>query len=229
MHAGRPNNEYVNSATSATWPQPAKRISTSTPSEILPAPVLQSQPDLAAQKRTRFKESTADWFRAGWQRVSGRFGADQILAASEADNDTDEVTEGDHYGAWWGSSKRGMALAEAEEIDEVVVEREWGDELKSCNTSEHGGEKAHNTPTAGGLITLSPVAERDSESTHSQSTASACKTLGYLRHRAWPAIYGFFDTRFSSPQSEEQYRRENWYFRKVRSDCHSRAKPCHQD
>ncbi|KAI0747292.1 hypothetical protein BC629DRAFT_1585210 [Irpex lacteus] len=107
-----------------------------------------------------------------------------------------------------------MALAEAEEIDEVVVEREWGDELKSCNTSEHGGEKAHNTPTAGGLITLSPVAERDSESTHSQSTASACKTLGYLRHRAWPAIYGFFDTRFSSPQSEEQYRRENWYFRK---------------
>ncbi|KAI0091492.1 hypothetical protein BDY19DRAFT_629129 [Irpex rosettiformis] len=211
MQAGGFDNGHGNAITPDAHPQSVKVASSSTTGELLPVPVLQSHP--AQRKKTRFKKSTVDWLRAGWQQLTGKFGAGQVASSSEVDVDTEDITEGD-YGAWWGSSKRGIALAEAEEIDEVVVEREWGDELKSCNTSEQGGEKTCNNTAAGGTTTLSTVAERDDESIHSGSTTSACKIYACLRWSIWPAVYGFFDTRFSNQQSEEQYRRENWYIRK---------------
>lgn len=216
MQEGGSDTKHSNAITPLSRSRSDKVASSSTAGEILPMPVLQSRPDTGTQrKKTRFKESTVDWFLVAWQRLTGRFGASQVPSASEVDVDAEDMSEGDYNGAWWGSGKRGLSLAEAEEIDEVVVEREWGDELKSCTTSEQGGEKTYSSPVAGGTTSLSPVAERDDQSTRSGSTTSACIVYTWLRWRIWPMVYGFFDTRFSSQKSEEQYRRENWYFRKV--------------
>ncbi|KAI0701497.1 hypothetical protein BC835DRAFT_1322983 [Cytidiella melzeri] len=181
-------------------PNSQKTLSSSTPGDILPAPVLQSRPEAAVHKK---RTATTHWLRAGWQRISRNLNVTDVPPSSEADVDLEDVVEGnEYYGTWWGPSKRGVALAETEQLDEVVVDREWGDELRSCGGSEQEGGKLGNHPVA---AALAPVPD-DSESTHSQS-------VGILTALRW-RMYEFFDPRFSNKNSEEVYKRENWYLRK---------------
>ncbi|KAI0339670.1 hypothetical protein BDW22DRAFT_1455391 [Trametopsis cervina] len=202
-----------------------------TPSgSLLPAPVqqfsLENQPRHRRRRgfpslHRRLKETTQEWTAGAWRRLLRQFEASPVPPTSDEDQpeteDEEEGVEGNELlGSWWGSTKRAQALAEADEIDEVVVDREWGDDLKSTNSSEQGqGEKTQRpvwTP-ATAAVGGGGQTQTDNASEHSSSFA-ATKVVSAVRWRVWPAVRTFFDPRFSEETSEERYRSENWYLRK---------------
>lgn len=103
-------------------------------------------------------------------------------------------------------------------LDEVVVDREWGEELQkttSATHSDHGGtpEKGGGSNHHGGTST-----DRDSITAHVHANPfwASCTVLAYLRWRMWPGIITFFWTSFVDEHSEQRYKKENWFLRKVR-------------
>lgn len=198
----------------------------STSDAILPAPIVQfatgpsSPAHTRRKRRLRFRDSTGGWVQSGWERLLRKFGADTAPSASSVDLESEGVGEANEiYGSWWGSSKMAQALEDAEEIDEVVVDREWGEELRSTSASDHGGD---SHPVAGGGV-LSAITDADSVvEVSSQSHTglhgfwSSSPLLTFLRWRLWPIVLSFFVTQFVEDKSEELYRKENWFIRKVR-------------
>ena len=100
-----------------------------------------------------------------------------------------------------------------ERVDEVVVDREWSDEIKSSSVthSEHGG-----TPEKSGSNHLAGTnTDRDSFAVRPEGFWGLCRPLIYLRWRLWPLSIAFFYTRFLDEKSEMLYNKENWFLRKV--------------
>ncbi|KAI0628055.1 hypothetical protein C8Q77DRAFT_1245956 [Trametes polyzona] len=97
-------------------------------------------------------------------------------------------------------------------VDEVVVDREWSDEIKSSSVthSEHGGspEKTGSNHHAG------TNTDRDSFAIRPEGFWGLCRPLIVLRWRLWPATYSFFCTHFIDEKSEMHYNKENWFLRK---------------
>ncbi|OBZ73876.1 hypothetical protein A0H81_06404 [Grifola frondosa] len=99
-----------------------------------------------------------------------------------------------------------------EYVDEVVVDREWSDEIKSSSIthSEHGG-----TPEKSGSNHLAGTnTDRESLAIHPESCWGISPVLVFLRWRAWPLILSFFSTPFLDEKSEAHYVKENWFMRK---------------
>jgi osomolarity two-component system, sensor histidine kinase SLN1 len=218
MQAGGSESNYNGLVAPMSRVHERKTLSNPAPGQVLPAPVLQSLPEgsnRSCKKQTRFQENTKSRLKSMWQHVLGKFNTSPIPPSSDADTGADDSDTGDYYDTWWGSNKRGMALAEAEEIDEVVVDREWSDGLKSYSSSDQGGDKVRNFSAANDPSVLSPVAEGESETIHTEGLARATGLRTFIRWRIWPAVYDFFDTQFVNQHSEELYKRENWHLRKV--------------
>ena len=121
--------------------------------------------------------------------------------------------------------QRQQQLLEAEDddvVDEVVVDRNWSEEIRSSVSQSDAGGLPDRHPGAthvangnghgpwGGAST-----DRDSVA-HAEGLWASCRLLIVLRWRIWPAVLDFFSLRFPDKKAEAQYWRENWFMRKVR-------------
>lgn len=192
-----------------------EKLDVNTDESVLPPPVVQFSPTNRSsgkrKQRARIKESTAQVLRAQWDRLLRKFGAGTAPSASsidlDAESDRERTSTVGHYNPEW---KRFEA---AEEIDEVVVEREWGEDIKASSVhSGHGGEKS-------GSGQPGHASGEDAESVAVSHNDGRCNSpvYAYLRYRIWAAIKSFFTNEFIDEKSEEQYRKETWFMRKVRA------------
>lgn len=95
-----------------------------------------------------------------------------------------------------------------DEVDEVVVDREWTEDTRKTTTRAESANQFNDSRQPGGTNT-----DRGSfavvEGFWARSTV-----LIILRWRLWPAMHGFFRPRFMDAKSETQYNKESWFYRK---------------
>lgn len=104
-------------------------------------------------------------------------------------------------------------IEDGDEVDEVVIDRNWQEELKSSTSHSDQGaspEKS-NSHHHGGTTT-----DHDSLFFHATGFWASCWPLIVLRWRVWPAIVDFFVLRFMDQKAEIHYAKESWFMRKVR-------------
>ena len=183
----------------------------------LPPPV--SADASSAGRRSRNKKSArvSGGLRVHWERFVRKLGSGTAPSTSSAFDDS----VGDSSG--YPRSRIGQASQEPpdDRVDEVVVDREWSDEIKSSSIthSEHGG-----TPEKTGSNHLGGTnTDRDSFAVRPEGFWGTFRLLIFLRWRLWPAAYAFFCTHFIDEKSEMHYNKENWFLRKVRILVSSRS------
>ena len=177
----------------------------------LPPPVLAAA-SLASRghKKTRIDGSIKGNLRVHWDRFIRRIGSGTAPSSSSAFEESLAESTG------YSRAAARQALEDPnQEVDEVVVEREWADELKSTSTthSEHGG-----TPdrVGGSNPLVGTNTDRESFAFHTPDGFwGSCTLLIWIRWRLWPFWLQFFYTKFLDERSEEYYRKENWFLRKV--------------
>lgn len=181
--------------------------------DTLPAPVTQGEG--SSDRRGRQKKSARidRGLRVHWDRFRRKLGTGTAPSTSSA---LDDSTAGDSSSH--NRSQKGGQLPEDpdEIVDEVIVDREWSDEIKSSSVthSEHGGspEKSGGSNHLAGTNT-----DHESVAIHVDGFWALCTPLVILRYRIWPAVHSFFSTHFIDEKSEMHYNKENWFLRKVRS------------
>lgn len=177
----------------------------------LPTPVTQrASTSFASRRRKKARIEDAargGRFRVHWDRFLRKIGSGTAPSSSSAFDDSNG--EG-------STSHRAKAPPQDEEdipLDEVVVDREWADDVKTCSTtnSEQGQspEKSGGSGQLGGTNT-----DRDSVAVRADGFWGSCLPLIWLRWRLWPFLLGFFCTRFLDERSEDHYNKENWFLRK---------------
>lgn len=160
--------------------------------------------------------------RVRWDRFLRKIGSGTAPSTSSAFDDSSRDSTGYHRSKVGGI----LRAMDGDEVDEVVVDREWSGEIKSSVHSEHGGtpEKSHGSnPQAGYGGTNT---DRDSVAIHADGCWSSNIVLIWLRYRMWAFIYGFFSTRFMDEKSENHYKKENWFLRKVSVTLTSYRETC---
>ncbi len=179
---------------------------------ILPAPAVHFVGSAAARRaksrKARISEPATRGIRRHWDRLLNKFGSGTAPSASSVDLDTDSVGEGS---AAFDVRHRGeKSLDDTDVVDEVVVEREWGEDIRaSSDHSDHAGDKTvSHQYTSGGLV------DRESMAAHDERAWGGHPAFTFLRYRMWPAILRFFVIQFMDEKSEEQYRKESWFMRK---------------
>ncbi|KAI0664325.1 hypothetical protein C8Q70DRAFT_905421 [Cubamyces menziesii] len=187
-------------------------VSVGFPSQGLPPPVLQHDDGQSTGRRSRTKKNARvhGGLRVHWDRFVRKLGSG--TAPSTSSNFDESVGDSSGY----PRSRQGHSAypepADDQEVDEVVVDREWSDEIKSSSVthSEHGGspEKSGSNHHAG------TNTDRDSFAVRPDGFWGSCRLLIVLRWRVWPATYSFFCTHFVDEKSEMHYNKENWFLRK---------------
>ncbi|KAI0073055.1 hypothetical protein K474DRAFT_1700572 [Panus rudis PR-1116 ss-1] len=178
---------------------------------ILPEPV-QSRSSSSGQRGPKSKKKNArisGGLRVHWDRLRRRIGTGTAPSTSSAIDES--IGESSGFRTRMGTA---VMNEDADEVvDEVVVDREWSDEIKSSSVthSEHGASpEKTGSNHMGGTNT-----DRDSFAIHNaEGFWGSCTPLIHLRWRLWPLVYGFFATRFVDEKSESHYRKENWFLRK---------------
>ncbi|EED83763.1 hypothetical hybrid sensor histidine kinase [Postia placenta Mad-698-R] len=171
----------------------------------LPPPVVQGS--VSSGRRGKKKSARVDGgLRVHWAQFKRRIGtgtAPSTSSALEPDDSGDSSSN---------AQMRQDAQHEVEDdgVDEVVVDREWSDEIKSSSIthSEHGGtpEKSCNQ--------LGTSTDRESLAFHVDGMWASCGLLIFLRWRVWPTVHQFFAHHFVDEKSEMHYRKENWFLGK---------------
>jgi hypothetical protein len=112
---------------------------------------------------------------------------------------------------------------EKEEVDEIVVDRTWSEEIKSSVAHSDAGAAASPEKSNGHQHANTSL---DYDSLEQNEGKSAMwSLLVFIRWRFWPKVMEFFTCRFVDAKSEERYQKENWFLRKVRR--HYGDKSCH--
>lgn len=177
--------------------------------DVLPPPVTQAS--LTPEKKGKQKKSARVErnLRAHWDRFKRRLGTGTAPSTSSA-LEPDESGDGSSYPRSRADRAAQMDEVPDEAVDEVVVDREWSDEIKSSSIthSEHGG-----TPDKGSNA-FGTGTDRESFAIQASGFWGLCMPLVILRWRAWPLMYSFFCTRFLDEKSEAHYNKENWFLRK---------------
>ena len=140
-----------------------------------------------------------------WTRFRRRLGAGTSPSTSSLVEDSAPSSSVDPKG--------GSQCDDYAEVDEVVVDRNWSDDIKSSvSLSEQDislDRPGGHYPTAG------PSTDRDSVALHT-GFWGLCTPLVILRWRLFPAIVEFFSPKFLNEKSELHYVKENWFMHKVR-------------
>lgn len=183
--------------------------------DILPPPVQASAYSPEGRRQGK-KARISLGLHVRFDRFLRKLGSGTAPSTSSALDDSigDSVTVYNRSGEK-GAIGAGAADEEGE-VDEVVVDREWSNELKSSIQSEHGGtpDKSGGSNPQGGFAGTNT--DRDSVAIHAHGLWASCTLLVWIRYRIWPAAFSFFATRFLDEKSEAHYRKENWFMRKVR-------------
>ena len=176
----------------------------------LPTPVQHDANSTGRRSRTKKNARVSGGLRVHWDRFVRKLGSGTAPSSSSAFDDS--VGESSGY----VRSRQGVQLYQEppdDRVDEVVVDREWSDEIKSSSVthSEHGGTPEKSASNhLGGTNT-----DRDSFAVRPEGFWGLSQPLIFIRWRAWPAAYSFFCTRFMDEKSEMHYTKENWFLRKV--------------
>lgn len=183
--------------------------------DVLPPPVQASAYSPGRRKQGK-KTRISLGLHAQFDRFLRKLGAGTAPSTSSALDDSigDSATL---YNRSAGGGGAGAGPTEEDgEVDEVVVDREWSNELKSSVQSEHGGspEKSGSNPQGGFGGTNT---DRDSLAIHAHGFWTNNILLVWIRYRIWPSVFSFFATHFMDEKSEAHYRKENWFMRKVRT------------
>ncbi|PIL24591.1 hypothetical protein GSI_12475 [Ganoderma sinense ZZ0214-1] len=179
----------------------------------LPPPVSFPSNVSSPGHRSRHKKNArvSAGLRAHWDRFVRKLGSG--TAPSSSSNFDESVGESSGYPrSRIGGPATEVQLPVDDRVDEVVVDREWSDEIKSSSVthSEHGA-----SPDKSGSNHLGGTnTDRDSFAIRPEGFWGSCRVLIFLRWRLWPAAYGFFSTKFLDEKSEMHYNKENWFLRK---------------
>ncbi|PCH36400.1 hybrid sensor histidine kinase [Wolfiporia cocos MD-104 SS10] len=174
----------------------------------LPAPATAS---VSSGRRGKHKKSARvnGGLRVHWAQFKRRIGNGTAPSTSNSAIEGDE--SGDSYSNGYLRRQEAQGETEDEGVDEVVVDREWSDEIKSSSIthSEHGGSPEKSSNHLGGTNT-----DRESLSLHAVGFWASCGLLVFLRWRVYPIIRDFFVNHFIDEKSEMHYNKENWFLRK---------------
>jgi osomolarity two-component system sensor histidine kinase SLN1 len=179
-------------------------------STVLPPPAVAVSGACNRPKKT-IRIDGGRGFRDHWARLRRRLGAGTSPSTSSLVDDSAAGSNAGLRGDAQGESQYG----EDTEVDEVVVDRNWSDEIKSSvSLSEQNTSPGGHHPVAG------PSTDRDSVAPRMGGFWGLCVPLTILRWRLFPAILDFFSPKFHNQKSELHYVKENWFMRKVRRMSH---------
>ncbi|KAI0726397.1 hybrid sensor histidine kinase [Fomitopsis betulina] len=162
----------------------------------LPTPVVQSR---RGKKNARIERG----LKVHWAYFKRRLGTVTAPSTSSAF----EPDDGDSYTTGQAPLLH-MGEDEADGVDEVVVDREWSQEMKSSITHSEYGTPDRASNAFGTTI------DRESLFAHPEGRWAKFGPLVLLRWRCWPVVYDFFVSRFVDAKSERHYNRENWFLKK---------------
>ncbi|KAI0773246.1 hypothetical protein BD413DRAFT_473180 [Trametes elegans] len=178
--------------------------------QTLPPPVQQDD-RLSSSRRSRTKKNARihGGLRVHWDRFVRKLGSG--TAPSTSSNFDESVGDSSGY----PRSRQGQSTypePQDDQVDEVVVDREWSDEIKSSSVthSEHGA----SPDKTGSNLHPATSTDRDSFAVHPEGFWGMCRLFIFLRWRLWPVTFSFFCTRFIDEKSEMHYNKENWFLRK---------------
>ncbi|KAJ8589557.1 hypothetical protein M405DRAFT_791542 [Rhizopogon salebrosus TDB-379] len=103
---------------------------------------------------------------------------------------------------------------DADEVDEIVVDRDWTEDMKSSvNHSEHPQEKSRDSHIT------QPVAGTGTSVGHESciipdDAGLFRQIIFFIRWEVWPAAHKFFCVQFYDEKTEDRYRKERWFIRK---------------
>lgn len=166
---------------------------------LLPLPVSTKlgPPVASSQRRVSL------WFtrslKVQWILFKKRLGTGTALSTSSVHDDS---TSGSVHG------KESVPGQPEDEVDEVVVDREWTEDARKSTTKSESAHPFNDSRQPGGTST-----DRESFAVVEGWWAHAT-ILILLRWRLWPAVLRFFRPRFMDAKSESQYTKESWFYRK---------------
>ncbi|TFK48812.1 hypothetical protein OE88DRAFT_1663992 [Heliocybe sulcata] len=173
----------------------------------LPVPVLQSAMTSSSRQRQK-KARIEGGLKVHWERFRKRMGTGTAPSTSEQPDES----------ATAGSSVRAgrfVHLDDVDEVDEVVVDREWAG--RDPKTSVTHSEGAENTPEKSGgsqhMFGQGTNTDVDSFVVYTGFWARY-GALAFLRFGLWRSIHNFFWVTFEDKKSETHYRKELWFTRK---------------
>jgi len=198
---------------SEKFPTPASPSRTRRDS-ILPPPVTHSHSYSSGSAAAKQKPKKTARIRGGlkvhWDHFKRRIGTGTAPSTSSNPDESSGGESSAYRGpGYQAGAQEGL---EDEEVDEVVVDREWSNDIKSSSThSEHGGspDKSGGSNPVGGTNT-----DHESLAIHVEGFWSKFPFLIFLRWRLWPMTYSFFMPKFMDEKSESHYLKENWFLRK---------------
>lgn len=195
-----PRSDVIGSAGEGTAAEPT-----------LPPPVQQASSFSSRKnKKARIDGGIKKNLQVHWDRFRRKLSNGTAPSSSSA---FEESTAGGS--SYHRSTARQVVAEDADEkLDEVVVDREWAEDLKttSATHSDHGvqPERGAGSNPIGGTNT-----DRESLAMHGDGFWGSCVPLIWIRWRVWPFLLGFFYTRFLDDKAEQHYNRESWFLRKV--------------
>jgi len=177
---------------------------------VLPPPVVALAATHDKQKKA-IRLDVSRGLRVHWARFRRRLGPGTSLSTSSLVEDSAPGSNVGHHCDHQGECE----CEEDTEVDEVVVDRSWSDEIKS---SVSLSEQDVSLDKPGGInLNAGSSTDRDSVAPHTRGFWGLCTPLIILRWRVFPAIFEFFSPKFLNQKSELHYVKENWFMRKV---CH---------
>ncbi|KAG5219360.1 Tco5 histidine kinase [Salix suchowensis] len=207
-------HSIVSSVASTKWTEDvalkcavkALDVKTTTPNDgpTLPPPALSNENGGASRKRKSARVGVS--FSVLWEKFRRRIGTgtapstSSILNESAADS---SILQPTHYYRYED---------EDVDVDDVVVDRVWSEELKSSVSHSENGVSPEKS---GDSHPQTAVSDHESIVPHGGFWASSTALI-VLRWRVWPAVRDFFDSKFTDKKSEQHYAQENWYHSKVR-------------
>ncbi|KII85995.1 hypothetical protein PLICRDRAFT_667467 [Plicaturopsis crispa FD-325 SS-3] len=149
------------------------------------------------QKKARIGPTA---LKVRWARIRRRIGTEPPTSTASV--------PGESVGS---SSYNYVDTAKTDEVDEVVVDRVWMDDIKSSEHSDHANDKESHPATG---------TNADVDELHADLLRSTLwLPFIIIRYRLWPWIWEFFNCRFIDPTSELHYRKENWFNKKTLALC----------
>ncbi|KAF5373287.1 hypothetical protein D9615_007374 [Tricholomella constricta] len=181
--SGSSNAHMLSSATSAAL------------DDNLPLPVLAS--------RRKRKSARVGGLAVHWAQFKRRVGTGTAPSSSSL--------VGDSAGESNNTRRmEGPIQSDDDEVNEVVVDRVWSEDIKSSIThSDHGG----SPEKSGGSHPIGPSTS-DHESLGPEGFWNTFSPIVFLRWRLCPAIAAIFSSTFADEKSEAHYAQENWFIKK---------------
>jgi osomolarity two-component system, sensor histidine kinase SLN1 len=179
--------EKGRNSSNAGMPTPATSTAVD---DTLPVPVLARNPSFSIRRKR--KSARFGGFAVYWAKLKRSVGTGTAPSSSSVVGDS--AAESSY-------TRRMEAHSDGEEVNEVVVDRVWSEEIKSSvSQSEHGA-----TPEKSGSSHPMGPSSSDHDSLYHEGFWNLSSHLVVLRWRAWPFIVKFFSSSFADEKSEQHY------------------------